>query len=504
MGKFERNTIANLGGTIWSVLLGLVCVPLLIRFLGAEAFGLVGLFLTLQSIFAFLDLGIGATLNREIARLSATAAEAGEPRDLVFTLQAIYWIAAVVIAIATVVFAPFIAGVWLKPHSLPVATVTMCVRMMGIAIALQFPFVFYQCGMLGLQRHVLLNTLSGVVAALRSAGILLLVAFVSRTPEMYFGGQIVVSAGATAAAAVLLWRILPSSGGRASRFRRDLLQRVWRFGTAWTVNSLATLALLQGDRIVLSTVLPLEMFGWYALAQRLAAGLYAIIIAVDGVIFPHFSGAVATGDEREIAHVYHRGAQVMAVLLVPAAVVTAFFSREVLTLLTRDAAVVRNAHVVLTLLAAGMLLHGLFQAPYYMQLAYGRWRLISITNAVLVATILPLYVVGGKSFGAAGAAAVFVLLNLAWAVTMPWMHRRFLRGEQRRWLVHDVSLPLAGALGAAVVVFFIPAHGTGVLQLLLFLAAAGLVTLATTAALAPDIRSFIAPYLRRAATPEAV
>jgi O-antigen/teichoic acid export membrane protein len=504
MGKFERNTIANLSGTIWSVLLGLVCVPLLIRFLGAEAFGLVGLFLTLQSIFAFLDLGVGATLNREIARLSATGTDPGEPRDLVFTLQAIYWAAAIVIAIATIVFAPFIAGVWLKPHSLPVAAVTACVRMMGAAIALQFPFVFYQCGMLGLQRHVLFNTLSAVVAALRSAGILLLVAFVSSTPQMYFGGQIVVSAGATIASAVLLWRILPSSGGRRPRFRRDLLQRVWRFSTAWSVNSLATLALLQGDRIVLSTVLPLEMFGWYALAQRLAAGLYAIIIAVDGVIFPHFSGAVATANDREIAHVYHRGAEIMAVLLIPTAVVTALFSRELLTLLTRDAAAVRNAHLVLTLLAAGMLLHGLFQAPYYMQLAYGRWRLISTTNGVLVATILPLYVIGGKMFGAVGAAAVFVLLNLGWAVTMPLMHRRFVRGEERRWLVHDVSLPLAGAFGAAAVAFVLLPRGTGVVQLLLFLAVAGLATLGATAVAAPDIRSLVVPYLRRSATTEVV
>src|ERR1041385_7643141 len=95
-----------------------------------------------------------------------------------------------------------------------------------------------------------------------------------------------------------------------------------------------------------------------------------------------------------------------------------------------------------------------------MQLAYGRWRLISIVNAVLVATILPLYVAGGKVFGAAGAAGVFVLLNLAWAVTMPLMHRGYLR----RWVVHDVVLPLAGALVAAAVVFrFLPsAMGGGI------------------------------------------
>jgi len=504
MGKLEQNTIAILGGTIWSVLLGVVCVPLLIRFLGPEAFGLVGLFLTLQSVFALLDLGIGATLNREIARLSATAAGAGEQRDLVFTLQSIYWVAAAAITIVTVAFAPFIAGTWLKPHSLPIATVTTCVRMMGSAIALQFPSVFYQFGMLGLRRHVLFNTLAATIATLRSAGLLLMVAFVSRTPVMYFAGQIAVSAIATAAAAFLLWRILPPSAGRSSRFRGELLRRVWRFGAAWSVNSLATLALMQGDRIVLSAVLPLEMFGWYALAQRLAAGLYALIVAVDGVIFPHFSVVVAAGDEREIARVYHRSAQIMAVLLIPAAVVIALFSREVLMLLTRDTAAVRNAHLVLTLLAAGMLFQGLFQAPYFLQLAYGRWRLISTTNAVLVATILPLYFICGRRFGAVGAAGVFVLLNLAWALTMPLMHRHFLRGEQWRWLVHDVSLPMAGAIAVAGVAFGLLPRGTGVVQLLVVLGVAALMTVGATAALAPDVRSFIRPYLRRTPEPEVV
>lgn len=45
----HRHTFANLAGTVWSVVLGLVCVPLFIRFLGAEAFGLIGLSLAMQS-----------------------------------------------------------------------------------------------------------------------------------------------------------------------------------------------------------------------------------------------------------------------------------------------------------------------------------------------------------------------------------------------------------------------------------------------------------------------
>lgn len=496
MGRLERNTLANLAGTVWSVALGLVCVPLVIRFLGAEAFGLVGLFLTLQSIFAILDLGIGATLNRELARLSASDVDPGESRDLVFTLQAIYWLAAVVIGIAIVGGAPFVAAYWVKPHHLSVDLVRASVRMMGLAVALQFPFVFYQCGMLGLQRHALFNALSAAIATLRGPGTLLLLAFVSASPRMYFGSQIAVSAIGTAAGALVLWRILPSARDHVSRFRRKLVQRVWRFGAAWSANSLANLALLQGDKIILSAVLPLELFGYYTLAQRFATGLYAVIIAVDGAIFPRFSAAVAAHVERDIEHdvarVYHRACQIMAALLVPLSVVTALFARPILMLWTNDATVVANTHLVLTLLAAGMLVHAFVQGPYYLQLAHGWWRLISTTNAVLLVTILPLYVVMGRAYGAPGAALVWIVLNLALLATVPLMHRRFLRGEGRRWLVDDVALPLAGALLTASAVRWLLPDG------LLSLAAAGIATTLVTFALTPAIRALLLPYARRA------
>jgi O-antigen/teichoic acid export membrane protein len=374
--------------------------------------------------------------------------------------------------------------------------------MMGAALALQFPFVFYQAGMLGLQRHVLFNTLSAIIGTLRGPGILLLLAAGSASPQAYFGAQIVVSTLATGAAALLLWRLLPAA--RIPRFRRELLRRVWRFGAAYSANALANLALLQGDKIILSAVLPLEMFGYYTLAQRLASGLYALIIAVDGAIFPRFSGAVATGDESEVARVYHRGSQIMAVLLVPPAVIAALFSREILMLWTHDAVAVRNTHVVLTLLVCGMLLHAFVQAPFYLQWAYGWWRLISTTNAVLLLTILPLYLVMARIFGAPGAGLVWLLLNISYVVTVPLMHRRFLRAEQRRWIIHDVGLPLAGALTVAGAAYWLLPDGFGALQTFLYLAGAGLAAVGAAAALASEIRGLLFPYVRRTATPEAV
>ena len=64
-----RNIAANVGGSALSMLALLVVVPIYLRLLGAEAYGLVGLFTTVTVAALALDLGLGATLNREAARM---------------------------------------------------------------------------------------------------------------------------------------------------------------------------------------------------------------------------------------------------------------------------------------------------------------------------------------------------------------------------------------------------------------------------------------------------
>jgi O-antigen/teichoic acid export membrane protein len=500
MGRLERNTFANLIGSVWSMALGVLCVPLFVRLMGVEAFGLTGVFATLQSVVIVLDLGIGATLSRELARLSAGGGDARTQRDLVFTLQVIYWLMALAAGATLFALAPYIAQRWVRLQSLSVGTARACVRMMGATIALQFPFVFYQCGLIGLQRQVLLNGVTVVLSALRGPGLLLTLWLVSPAPETFFAGLVAANAAGTAAVALLLWRSLPAAKGRPA-FGPDPIRRVWRFSAAYGANSVANLGLSQSDKIILSTVLPLEMFGYYTLAQNIASGLYAIIISVDAAIFPQFSELVARGGVAELSRVYHRGCQLMSVTLAPVAVMTAIFSREVLTVWTGDPAVVENTHLVLALLVVGMLLHGFFQGPLYLQIAHGRWRLILTTSAFLLLTIIPLYVLMAKGYGGPGAGAVWVLLNVCYVMTVPIMHGRFLRGEMFRWLSEDVCLPLGGALAVGAFARWLIPSDLSRAGTLLYLSAAGLLAAAASAALAPQIRGWVLERMRRTAEP---
>lgn len=65
MSALKRNLIANIGGRVWAGLIGLVFIPVYIRYLGIEAYGLIGLFAVMQAWLVLLDMGMTPTLTRE-------------------------------------------------------------------------------------------------------------------------------------------------------------------------------------------------------------------------------------------------------------------------------------------------------------------------------------------------------------------------------------------------------------------------------------------------------
>jgi O-antigen/teichoic acid export membrane protein len=164
------------------------------------------------------------------------------------------------------------------------------------------------------------------------------------------------------------------------------------------------------------------------------------------------SGRVATGDEAGERHTYHLGAQSLAVLVVPAAAVMAFFAYDLVVAWTSSAETARQAAPVVRLLVIGTALNGLSNAPFLLQLAHGRTRLGIGIHLGLLLLFLPALVIATSRFGAIGAAAVWIGVNaLDLLLSIPLTHRLMLRGEGWRWLFRDVLGPaLIGILVVAL------------------------------------------------------
>ena len=174
-----RNIAANAAGAGLSFLVFLLAVPLYLRLLGAEAYGLVGLFTTVMVAAAALDLGLGATLNREVARLTAHEAQRTDVADVTATLQAACWLVGIVMGGLFALGAPAIATRWLNFSTLSAGEVRGALALMGVALPAIIVRGVYLAGLNGLQRQALANLLQTggtTLRALVSVAALLLVA----------------------------------------------------------------------------------------------------------------------------------------------------------------------------------------------------------------------------------------------------------------------------------------------------------------------------------------
>lgn len=492
------NVVANLFGGVVNALLGIVLVPFYLRWLGVEAYGLVGFFATLQAFLGLLDLGLGITLNRGLARLAATPGTLAKQRDLLRTLETIYWSMSVTLGVVIVAMAEMIGTRWVNAQSLAPESIVVSVQLMGIVIALHFPLALYQAGLLGLQRQVTANAIATTANALRGAVTLVVLAFVSATIEAFFTVQALITFAQTAFVLATIWRLLGRGEDLAPpHFRASILRDEWKFAAAISANAIVGAFLTQSDKVVLSGLLPLAEFGYYVVAGTVAAALWFAISPVNTAVYPRFTQLLELRDEPALVELYHTAAQLVGVAVIPAALTLIFFGREVVYLWTGDAMLAAKTATPVSLLVAGTAINGLVSVPAYLQSAAGWPQLTLYTNMVGAVVLVPAIVFAAMRFGAAGAAAAWVVLNCSYlVVTVPIMHTRLIPREKWRWYVRDVAIPVAAAAVIGTIFYVrMPALG-GKLATAAYVAAAGLSMLIAMACVCDRLTHRAAATLR--------
>ena len=435
-----RNLLAGLANSTWSAIVNLAAVPFYIKFLGIEAYGLIGFFVTTQALLQLLDMGMTPTINREVARCSASGnmAESGK---LLHSLAVIYWSLAAVIAILILLLAPLIAEYWLQSKQLSELTISHSLMLMGLVIACRWPVGLYQGALIGAQRLTVSSGINMIMVTIGAVGAISILAFLSPTIEAFFIWQACVGIVYAITMRSATWRII----GKIPHLKFDIekLKSVWRFTAGMSGIGLTALAFTQLDKIILSKILGLDEFGIYMLATVVVSSLYILINPVFNVIYPRMSALVVTGDTEKLTELYRLGARLLASLLYPAAMMLVVFAEDLVYLWTGNPTLASKVAPIISLLAIGSALHGVMYFPYALQLAYGRTSLALRINIVLMIILTPLLVFLAFRYGVVGGAMAWLLLHVFNVLLATWMtHRHFLIGVGGRWLIHDIGLPM--------------------------------------------------------------
>ena len=485
MSTVVRNIAANAAGAAVGLAVLLTAVPLYLRLLGAEAYGLVGLFATLMAAATALDLGLGATLNREVARMTARPADSPEFADVVATLRAAGWLVGLVLGALFAALAPLIAARWLTPSTLSTADVRGALLLMGVAVPAIVARSVQFAGLNGLQRQARANAVQGGGTVLRTILTLAALTSIAPTVTVFFVVQALLLYVEALALGVALAGSLPSTVG-TGRVRPGAVRHLVGFSSGVGGTMVLGYAVMSIDQVVLSAMLPLAQFGYYTVAAAAAAALGHVAFPVTTAVYPRLSQRVERTDERGVLEDYHFFSQLVAVLVLPLGALLVFLPEHVLGLWTRNPEVVSHGALVLSLRAVGTVLQTFMYVPHILQLAVGWSSFAALVNAGMLLVMTPLTIGLSLAWGAPGAAAAWVALNLGGLLfAMAWMHRRVLPGELGGWYARmippAIAVGLVGALSRAALPegLSAPARGAWLAATFALAAAAALVAAPT-------------------------
>jgi len=452
--SLRRNLIASLASQVYVTLIGVVLVPLYLRYMGAEAYGLIGFFAMLQMWFGLLDAGLTPTLSREAARHRGGASDDLQYRQLVRVLEVVFLAVALASGLAITASAHWIATQWLRSSVLPLSQIVGAIQLMGPIFALRWMCGLYRGALSGAEQLVWLSSFNSAVATLRFAGVLPLLLLFEPTPILFFAYQLLVAVCETLVLVVRAYRQFPRVPARIPwRIELAPLRPVLKFSLSIAFTSSVWILITQSDKLVLSRVLPLADYGHFTLAV-LVAGAVSLLSGPIGIaVTPRLARLEAEGAGDELVRIYREMTQLVAVVVGSASLTLAFRAEPLLWAWTGDATTTHASAPILMWYALGNGVLALVAFPYYLQFAKGDMRLHLLGNVGFVLVFVPVVIMASLRWGGVGAAWAWLGTNLlTLAAWVPFVHGRFVKGLNRRWFLQDWLPIVAAAIAAGWVV----------------------------------------------------
>ena len=426
-------------------------LPMYINYLGAEAYGLVGLFAIVQAAVIFLDMGMSPTLNREMSRLMSGQVNA---RDIDRLLR-IFEVICIVVVVLTVGVSWFwahdLALGWLKAEEIPPSMVAEALVLMTLVAALRMCEGIYRSSLYGLEQQVWYNVAYAASSTARYPGALIMLAWISPTIRTFFLWQAGVSIITILVLATRVHSVIPK-GGVISGSAVYPLTDVWKFAGGMTGIALLSMLFLQLDKFILSGQVPLSELGYYTLAATAANVTFMVAVPVTQAVYPKLVQLASEPDQYQLLATYHGATQILAVMAASISLVVCVFSGGVVYVWSGSQQLVESAAPLMAILVIGSLLNVLAYLPHQLQIAHGNTGLVIKVDVLLIVLFLPAMALLVPTLGVKGAAWGWLFINGAKFLILGHVtHQEMLQGHQRKWLIDDILKPVMGALLVVII-----------------------------------------------------
>lgn len=275
-----KNALSSFISMVWLNVLSVLSIPIYVKLLGVDSWGIVAACSSLQLLFTLIDLGFGQIVPRWIAR------EANDPdllRKYIAVFHKIYAGLALSAFFAVQAGAFALAHAWFNVPSEQSAQLELCIRLIAFQLLFQFANSLYVGIWQGLQLQVQANVRTGLFGTMKHAVAMAVLLWLSPSPVNYAAafGIVAVTELVTSVVATQRKGLMTRSSGPAIAVGPFI-----REAAVLSMGILLGLAVSQMDRIVLSRSVPVDNFGVYVVVANLALAFLSLQAPLTRAFFP--------------------------------------------------------------------------------------------------------------------------------------------------------------------------------------------------------------------------
>jgi len=486
--RLARNVVLNILGRGAPLVAAIFAMPILLKGLGLERFGVLTLVWTALGYFTLFDAGLGRALTKLVAEKLGMGREEELP-SLIWTAMLIMVIMGVIGAILLGLISSWLVFQVLRiPDGLRNETLRSF-----FLLAISIPVVICSLGLRGIleahQRFGVINVARINMGLLTFLGPLLILHV---SPNLF---SVVAFLGIGCLAECLFYlvlcvHIMPGLC-HWTVIQRGAIIPLFRYGGWVTVSNIVGGPLMAySDRFLISMSISMAAVAYYVTPFEIVTKLWFIPSAMAGVLFPAFS-ATSGQDPDRTARLFARGVKGVFLILFPITLLLTSVGREGLGLWLGQEFANHSTRVV-QWLAMGVFINSIAHIPYALIQGTGRPDLVAKLHLLEV----PFYLIAVwwmiGACGIEGAAIAWVARVSADTIILLWV---------AKWLLPktaDVIRRMAWISGAGLLVLSFPMLPISILTnrifLLFMLLAFPLV--AWIFVLAPEERKFARKLLK--------
>jgi O-antigen/teichoic acid export membrane protein len=445
-----RNASARYAALIIDMVIGLVLLPFNLAHLGAADYGLWVLLGSLTIHFTVFDLGFSGAMVKFIAQYRATA-NAKALNEIASTMFFTFAAIGLLVYLAVIGVAFNLDRIFsLSPAQVQVGTALMLI--IGVQIAVNFPFSVFGSITSGFQRYDV-NSAAAIVTAVAAAAANVwlvlggygLVALVAGTTTVRVLAYFVYRRNA--------YKVYPDLRIRPSLARPGRLREVTGFSIYTTLIDWANRLNYQLDSLVIGAFLGAPSVAVWAPAERIVSATQRLTNQVNGMLFPMVVDSDAARHDARLRQILLEGTRLSLVFVIPIATTLVVLASPVIhAWLGARASLVAGAIPVLQVLAVAVAIRVGGATGTTVLKGAGGHRLLAFVNLGTGVVNLALSAVLIQRYG---------LVGVAWGTLAPIAAATFFilyPAACRR-----TGLPLSAAASRAVLPAVWPAIPTGAL-----------------------------------------